>query len=76
VVYNFQTKNNEIKLLMKYENVTQEVLLSNAVLVALLQWRIYDVITQNGDYLRERQCALVSRNEVHYQKATSLQNST
>jgi hypothetical protein len=49
VVYNFKTGNNEIKLLMEYEIVTQKVLFDNAVLTALMYRRKYDVIPQNGD---------------------------
>jgi hypothetical protein len=39
----------KIKLLMKYENVTQKLLLGNAVLAALMFGRKYDVILRNGD---------------------------
>jgi hypothetical protein len=49
VAYNFQTGNNKIKLLMEYENVTQNVLFSNAVLAALMSARKYNVMLQNGD---------------------------
>jgi hypothetical protein len=49
VVYNFQTANNEIKLLTEYESVTQNVLLGNAVLSSLMSLGKYDVISQNGD---------------------------
>jgi hypothetical protein len=49
MAYNFQTRNNKIKLLMEYEGVTQKVLFGNAVLTALMSGRKYDVIPQNGD---------------------------
>jgi hypothetical protein len=76
VAYNFQTGNNKIKLLMEYENVTQNVLFGNTVLAALMSGRKYDVIPQNGDCSRESNvCTSVFRNNVRYQNATSLQNS-
>jgi hypothetical protein len=56
VTYNFQTGSSEIKLLTEYESVTQEVLLSNAVLTALMSGRKYDVITQRQLFKR-KQCA-------------------
>jgi hypothetical protein len=49
MAYNFQTENNNIKLLTEYENVTQKLLFSNAVLAALMSGRKYDVIPQNGE---------------------------
>jgi hypothetical protein len=76
VAYNFQTGNNEIKLLTEYEGVTQKVLFGNAVLAALMYGRKHDVIPQNGDCSRERNVrTLVFRNKVRYQNATSLENS-
>jgi hypothetical protein len=48
VAYNFQTGKNKRKLLMEYESVTQKVLFGNALLVALMPGRKYDVISQNG----------------------------
>jgi hypothetical protein len=36
MAYNFQTGNNEIKLLTEYEGVTQIVLFDNSVLAALM----------------------------------------
>jgi hypothetical protein len=39
VAYNFQAGNNEIQLLMEYENVTQKVLFGIAVLAALMSGR-------------------------------------
>jgi hypothetical protein len=60
VAYNFQTKNNKIKLLTEYEGVTQKVLFGNAVLATLMSGRKYDVRPQNGDYSRESiVCTLV-----------------
>jgi hypothetical protein len=68
VGYNFQTGNNNIKLLTEYEDVTQKVLFGNAVLAALMSGRKYDVIPQNGDCSRESNVrTLVFRNKVHYQ---------
>jgi hypothetical protein len=65
VASNFQIGKNEIKLLTQYENVTQEVLLGNAVLTALMPGRKYDVIIQNDDCLRESNVRpLVFRNKV------------
>jgi hypothetical protein len=52
VTYNFQPRNNKIKLLMKYKSVTQKVLFDNAVLPAMISGRKY-VISQNGDCSRE-----------------------
>jgi hypothetical protein len=77
VAYNyFQTRNNEIKLLMEYEGVTQKVLFGNAVLAALMCGGKYDVIPQNGDCSRESNVhTLAFQNKVRYQNATSLQNS-
>jgi hypothetical protein len=62
VAYYFPTKNNKIKLLMEYENVTQKVLSGNAVLAALMSETKYD-IPQNGVLW------------FFATKATSLQNS-
>jgi hypothetical protein len=53
VAYNFQTGNNNIKLLMEYESVTQKVLFGNAALAALMSGRKYDVIPQIGDVVTE-----------------------
>jgi hypothetical protein len=73
VAYNFQTGNNNIKLLMEYEGVTQKVLFGNAVLAALMSGRKYDVIPQNGDCSRERNVrTLVFRNIVYKTPVTSL----
>jgi hypothetical protein len=61
---------------MEYENATQKVLFGKAVLAALMSGRKYEVILQNGDCSRESNVrTLVLRNKVHYQNATSLQNS-
>jgi hypothetical protein len=62
VAYNFQTGNNKIKLLTEYEDVTQNVLLGNAVLLALMSGRKYDVIPQNGDVITE-----LSMEKIHLQ---------
>jgi hypothetical protein len=76
VAYNFQTGNNNVKLLMEYEDVTQKVLFGNAVLAALMSGRKYNVIPENGDCSRESNVrTLVFRNKVRYQNATLLQNS-
>jgi hypothetical protein len=61
VAYNFQTGNNKIKLLTKYEDVTQEVLFGNAVLAALMSGRKY-VIPQIGDVVTE-----LSMEKIHLQ---------
>jgi hypothetical protein len=53
VAYNFQIRNNKIKLLTEYEAVTQKVLFGNAVLAALMSGREYDVIPQIGDVVTE-----------------------
>jgi hypothetical protein len=53
VAYNFQTRNNKIKLLMEYESVTQKVLFGKAILAALLSGRKYVVVPQNTDCSRE-----------------------
>jgi hypothetical protein len=59
---------------MKYENLTQQVLLGNAVLAILMCGRKYDVISQNGEYSRERNLVtLVFQNNVLYQNAMPLQ---
>jgi hypothetical protein len=44
MAYNFEIRNDKIKLLTEYENVTQKVLFDNAVLAALMYGRKYDVI--------------------------------
>jgi hypothetical protein len=76
MAYNFQTRNNNIKLLMVYEIVTRKVLCGNAVLTALMSGRKYDIIPQNGDCLRENSVhTVVFQNKVCYQNATSLWNS-
>jgi hypothetical protein len=76
VAYNFQTVKSKTKLLMEYENVTEQVLFGNAVLGALQSGRKYDVMPQNGDCSRESDVRTsVFRNKVRYQNATSLQNS-
>jgi hypothetical protein len=62
VAYNFQTGNNKIKLLMKYEDVTQTVLFGNAVLAALMSGRKYGVIPQIGDIVTE-----LSMEKIHLQ---------
>jgi hypothetical protein len=41
VGYNFQKENKKIKLAKEYENVTQKVLFSNAILAALISGRKY-----------------------------------
>jgi hypothetical protein len=61
VAYNFQTEINKIKLPTEYENVTQNVLFGNAVLVALMSGRKYDVIPQNGDKLKLGIVAAIER---------------
>jgi hypothetical protein len=53
VAYNSQSGNNKTKLLTEYESVTQKVSFGNAVLVALMSGRKYDVIPQNDDCSRE-----------------------
>jgi hypothetical protein len=53
MAYNFQTGNNKIKLLTKYEGVTRKVLFGNAVLAALMYGRKYDVVPQIGDVVIE-----------------------
>jgi hypothetical protein len=76
VAYNFQTGNNKIKLPTKYGSVTQTVLFENAVLVALMTVRKYDIIPQNDDCSRESNVrTLIFRNKVRDQNTTSLQNS-
>jgi hypothetical protein len=73
VAYNFQTRNNKIKLLIEYKNVTQRELLGDAILAKLMSGRKYDAILQNGDCSRESNMrTLVFRNKVRYQKAMSL----
>jgi hypothetical protein len=62
VAYNFQTGNNKIKLLTENEDVTQKVLFGNAVLVALMSGRKYDVIPQIGDVVTE-----LSMEKIHLQ---------
>jgi DUF917 family protein len=62
VAYNFQTGNNKIKLLTEYEGVTQKVLIGNAVLVALMSGRKYDVIPQICDVVAE-----LSMEKIHLQ---------
>jgi DUF917 family protein len=62
VAYNFQTGNNKIKLLTNYKGVTQKVLFGNAVLVALMSGRKYDVIPQIGDVVTE-----LSMEKIHLQ---------
>jgi hypothetical protein len=49
MAYNFQNRNNKIKLYTDYEIITQKVLFGTAVLAALMSGRKYDVIPQNGD---------------------------
>jgi hypothetical protein len=72
----FKPEKKKIKLLMKYEIVTQKVLFGNAALATLMSGRKYDVIPKNGDYSRESNVrSLVFRNKIRYQKATLLQNS-
>jgi hypothetical protein len=73
VAYNFQTRNNKIKLLMEYESVTQEILFGNVELAALMSVRKYDIIFQNGDCSREsNRQTLAFQNKFRYQNATSL----
>jgi hypothetical protein len=62
VTYNFQTRNNKIKLLTEYEGVTQKVLFGNAVLATLMSGRKYDVIPQIGDVVTE-----LSMEKIHLQ---------
>jgi hypothetical protein len=62
VAYNFQTRNNRIKLLTEYEGVTQKVLFGNAVLTTLMSGRKYDVIPQIGDVITE-----LSMEKIHLQ---------
>jgi hypothetical protein len=62
VAYNFQTRNNKIKLLTEYEGVTQKVLFGNAVLAAFMSGRKYDVIPQIGDVITE-----LSMEKIHLQ---------
>jgi hypothetical protein len=62
VAYNFQTGNNKTKLLTEYEDVTQKVLLGNAVLAALMSGRKYDVTPQIGDVVTE-----LSMENIHLQ---------
>jgi hypothetical protein len=66
VAYNFQTVDNNIKLLTEYESVTQEVLFGNAVLTALMSGRKYGVMPQNGDcyFGFSKQSPLSKRNVV------------
>jgi hypothetical protein len=40
MAYNSQTGKNKIKLLTEYKNVTQNILFGNAVLAALMSWKI------------------------------------
>jgi hypothetical protein len=53
MAYNFEIRSERIKLLIKYENVTQHVLFSNTFLSELIYVRKYDVITLNGESSRE-----------------------
>jgi hypothetical protein len=53
VAYNFQTRNNKIKLFIEFENVTQKISFCNTVLATLLSERKCDAIPQNGDCSRE-----------------------
>jgi hypothetical protein len=62
LAYKFQTGNNKIKQLTEYEDVTQKVLLGNAVLAALMSGRKYDVIPQIGDVITE-----LSMEKIHLQ---------
>jgi hypothetical protein len=54
--YNFQTRNNKIKLLTNHGRVILKVLFRNAVLAALVSRGKYGNIPQNGDCSRERHC--------------------
>jgi hypothetical protein len=47
---------------MEYQSVTQKVLFGNALLSALMSWRKYDTIPQNGDC--SKQSPLSKRNVV------------
>jgi hypothetical protein len=47
MAYTFQVGSIKTKLPMEYENLTQRVLFSNAVLAALMSGRKYDILTQN-----------------------------
>jgi hypothetical protein len=62
VAYNFQTRNNKVKLLTEYEGVTQNVFFGNAVLATLMSGRKYDVIPQIGDVVTE-----LSMEKIHLQ---------
>jgi hypothetical protein len=42
---------------MRYESLTQKVLFDCGVLAALMSGRKYDIILQNGDSSRKKQCA-------------------
>jgi hypothetical protein len=58
----FKPEKNKIKLLTEYEDVTQKVLFGNAVLVALMSGRKYDVIPQIGNVVTE-----LSMGKIHLQ---------
>jgi hypothetical protein len=59
MAYNFQTRNNKIKLIIEYESVIQTVLFGNTVLTALMSGRKYE-IPQNDNCSREcNMCTLV-----------------
>jgi hypothetical protein len=77
VAYNFQTGNNKIKLLTKYERVTQKVLFGNAVLAALMSGKKYDVIPQNGDWFFETKSVIKTkcRYRTQYGKAPPSDNA-
>jgi uncharacterized membrane protein YfhO len=47
VADNFQIRRSKIKLLAEYESVIQKVLFGNALLIASMPGRKYDVRTQN-----------------------------
>jgi heterodisulfide reductase subunit C len=66
VAYTLQTGKNKAKLLTEYESVIQKVLFGNAVLVALMSWRKYDVIPQNGDCSRESNMKSVIKTRRRY----------
>jgi hypothetical protein len=53
VAYHFQTEKNRSKIPTEYEIVTHKVSFGNAVLIALMFGRKYDVISQNGKCSRE-----------------------
>jgi hypothetical protein len=58
VAYNFQTGKTKIKLLTKYESLTQEVLFGNAVHAALMYGRKYDVIPNKMTVQERAICVL------------------